>query len=112
MESYRTNWGKGKKGNVRKETRECREADLAQSIKYQQKVKHRNPSSHQNVSGTFSLALHYEVDVADSVEQPVLFLRRCLHLSCAKCPFLAVVRVNSAPQFGHIALVACPDLSR
>lgn len=39
-------------------------------------------------------------------------LRRCLHLSCRRCPLRAVVLVNSAPQFGHEALIACPDFSR
>jgi hypothetical protein len=39
-------------------------------------------------------------------------VRRCLHFSCAICPFLAVVRVNSAPQFGHVDLAAAPDFSR
>jgi hypothetical protein len=37
---------------------------------------------------------------------------RDLHLSCAMCPFLAVVRVNSAPQFGQLDFCAAPDFSR
>lgn len=37
---------------------------------------------------------------------------RGLHLSCAMCPFLAVVRVNSAPHRGHVLLEAVPDFSR
>lgn len=36
----------------------------------------------------------------------------CLHFSCAMCPFLAVVLVNSAPQLGHEDLLATPDFSR
>jgi hypothetical protein len=37
---------------------------------------------------------------------------RCLHFSCAIWPFLAVVRVNSAPQLGHVDFAAAPDFSR
>ena len=37
---------------------------------------------------------------------------RGLHLSCAMCPFLAVVRVNSAPHRGQELLEAVPDFSR
>jgi hypothetical protein len=37
---------------------------------------------------------------------------RGLHLSCAMCPFLAVVRVNSAPHRGQKLLDAVPDFSR
>lgn len=37
---------------------------------------------------------------------------RGLHLSCAMCPFLAVVRVNSAPHRGQMLLDAVPDFSR
>lgn len=36
----------------------------------------------------------------------------CLHFWWSKCPFLAVVLVNSAPQSGQLALAACPDFSR
>jgi len=39
-------------------------------------------------------------------------LRRCLHFSWAMWPFLAVVRVNSAPQLGQTDFVAAPDFSR
>ena len=35
-----------------------------------------------------------------------------LHLSWRRWPFLAVVRVNSAPQLGQVALAAWPDFSR
>jgi hypothetical protein len=37
---------------------------------------------------------------------------RGLHLSCAMCPFLAVVRVNSAPHLGQKLFEAVPDFSR
>lgn len=37
---------------------------------------------------------------------------RDLHLSCAIWPFLAVVLVNSAPQFGQLDFCAAPDFSR
>jgi hypothetical protein len=40
-----------------------------------------------------------------------VLVRFCLHLSCSKWPFLAVVLVNSAPQLGQDALVAWPDFS-
>lgn len=36
----------------------------------------------------------------------------CLHFWCSKWPLRAVVLVNSAPQSGQLALVACPDFSR
>ena len=35
-----------------------------------------------------------------------------LHLSCAKCPSLAVFLVNSAPQRGHTDFDEVPDFSR
>lgn len=39
--------------------------------------------------------------------------RRCFwHLSCAKWPLRAVVRVNSAPHLGQYDLAAVPDFSR
>ena len=37
---------------------------------------------------------------------------RALHLSCAKCPSLAVFLVNSAPQRGQTDLEEVPDFSR
>ena len=35
-----------------------------------------------------------------------------LHLSCAKWPFRAVVRVKTAPHLGHSDFAAVPDFSR
>lgn len=38
--------------------------------------------------------------------------RRCfVHLSCARCPFLAVVLVNSAPHLGQYDFADVPDFS-
>jgi hypothetical protein len=50
---------------------------------------------------------HYE-----SAPEVVLVILFLLHLSCAMCPFRAVVRVNSAPQRGQTDFAAVPDFSR
>jgi hypothetical protein len=44
-------------------------------------------------------------------ELPSVLFRFCLHLSCRRWPFRAVVLVNSAPQFGQDAFAAWPDFS-
>jgi hypothetical protein len=52
--------------------------------------------------------------------QPLLFEDYCssesrrvfVHLSCARWPLRAVVRVNSAPHLGQYDLDAVPDFSR
>lgn len=42
---------------------------------------------------------------------PKLLLSAFLHFSCAMWPFLAVVLVNSAPQYGQVGLLATPFFS-
>lgn len=49
---------------------------------------------------------------ADFAYPPASDALRGLHLSWAMCPFLAVVRVNSAPHRGQLLLAAFPDFSR
>lgn len=69
-------------------------------------------SHHDRRRGRLSLSLPHAPPYAcrgcPSAVSSLLFL----HFPCMRCPLRAVVRVNSAPQFGHVALDAWPDFSR
>lgn len=68
-----------------------------------------------SLSSSFSFSLPFFSPFFLNWAFQLLLVEGCLfvlHFWCSKWPFRAVVRVNSAPQSGHDALVAWPDFSR
>lgn len=75
------------------------------------RIRHRDLSGGCALPSTCLFSIFFFF-LAERNEHALYLPFRCLHLSCKRCPFLAVVRVNSAPQFGQVAFAAWPDFSR